>query len=50
VQMMLDAVILLGGGLLVTDTRHALPSILAVVVLNLVLAVNHRPGRYTATR
>lgn len=49
VQLLLDALILVGGGLLVSDLRRALPSILAVVVLNLVLAVNHRPGRYSAT-
>ena len=49
VQLMLDALILVGGGLLATDARRAFASILAVVVLNLVLAVNHRPGRYSAS-
>ncbi len=46
VQMGLDALIVLGGGLLVADLPRVLASVLAVVVLNLVLAVNHRPGRY----
>lgn len=46
VQMGLDAAIVLGGGLLVADLPRVLASVLAVVVLNLVLAVNHRPGRY----
>jgi uncharacterized membrane-anchored protein YitT (DUF2179 family) len=49
VQLLLDAAILSAGALLVADWRRAFSSILAVVVLNLVLAVNHRPGRYTAT-
>lgn len=48
VQMLLDAAILLGGGLLLADLPRAAASLLAVVVLNLVLTFNHRPGRYTA--
>ncbi len=49
VQMLLDGAILLGGGLLVGDLARTASSLLAVVVLNLVLAVNHRPGRYNGT-
>lgn len=45
-QMAFDAVIVLGGGLLVSDLSRVGSSVLAVVTLNLVLAVNHRPGRY----
>lgn len=47
VQMLLDALILLGGGLFMADISRAASSILAVVVLNLVLVLNHRPGRYS---
>ena len=43
VQLALDALIVLAGGLLVADLPRVLASVLAVVVLNLVLAVNHRP-------
>jgi uncharacterized membrane-anchored protein YitT (DUF2179 family) len=46
VQMALDGAIVLGGGLLVADAERIAASALAVVTLNLVLAVNHRPGRY----
>jgi uncharacterized membrane-anchored protein YitT (DUF2179 family) len=45
-QMGLDALIVLGGGLLVADLSRVGSSVLAVVTLNLVLAINHRPGRY----
>lgn len=48
VQMALDAVLVVGGGLLVADAARIAHSVLAVVTLNLVLAVNHRPGRYQA--
>lgn len=47
VQMVLDSTILLGGALMIADLPRAGASVLAVAVLNLVLAVNHRPGRYT---
>jgi uncharacterized membrane-anchored protein YitT (DUF2179 family) len=47
VQMALDATILLGGALALGKFERLLPSIVAVVVLNLVLAFNHRPGRYS---
>lgn len=46
VQMVLDALLVLGGGLLVADASRIAHSVLAVLTLNLVLAVNHRPGRY----
>lgn len=46
--MVLDALIVLGGGLLVADLARVGSSVLAVVTLNLVLAINHRPGRYLA--
>jgi uncharacterized membrane-anchored protein YitT (DUF2179 family) len=45
-QMALDAAILAGGGLLLGDLPRLASSLLAVVVLNGVLAINHRPGRY----
>lgn len=48
VQMLLDALILIGGSLFMADVMRSASSILAVVVLNLVLILNHRPGRYTA--
>lgn len=48
VQLALDAAILAGGALVVGDLSRLAPSVLAVVVLNLVLAINHRPGRYRA--
>jgi uncharacterized membrane-anchored protein YitT (DUF2179 family) len=47
VQMVLDAAVVLGAGLAMGPA--VLPaSVLAVVVLNAVLAINHRPGRYVA--
>ena len=46
VQMALDALILAGGGLLLGDLPRVAASLLAVMVLNGVLAINHRPGRY----
>lgn len=45
-QMALDAVVVVGGGLWATDFTHLAYSVLSVVALNLVLAVNHRPERY----
>lgn len=48
VQMGLDATILLGSAFMVADLPRAGASILAVIVLNMVLALNHRPGRYIA--
>ncbi|MBL8575324.1 MAG: YitT family protein [Hyphomicrobiaceae bacterium] len=45
VQMAIDCVILTGS-FLQLDLRHALLSILGAVVLNVVLWVNHRSGRY----
>lgn len=47
VQMALDAVIVLGGAW-VTGPLGLAASIAAVLVLNGVLAMNHRPGRYQA--
>jgi uncharacterized membrane-anchored protein YitT (DUF2179 family) len=47
VQLVLDAAILLIGALVVGEFKRLLPSILAVAVLNMVLAINHRPGRYS---
>lgn len=44
--MGLDGLIVLAGGLLVADPARLMLSVLAVVVLNLTLAINHRPGRY----
>ncbi len=47
VQLFLDGAILAGGLLfLQRDWQGIGASVLAVVVLNLVLALNHRPGRY----
>ena len=48
VQMTLDAMILAGGAWMLGDMTRLASSVLAVVVLNLVLAINHRPGRYQA--
>lgn len=45
-QMALDAVVVVGGGLWASDFTHLAYSVLSVVALNLVLAVNHRPERY----
>ena len=47
VQMVLDAAIVLGA-LWVADPQRVLLSVLGAVVLNLALAINHRPGRYMA--
>lgn len=49
VQMGLDAVIVLAGGAFATGAAGLAASVLAVVVLNGVLAFNHRPGRYLGT-
>ena len=46
VQLAIDALILLASVLVLDLTRLAL-SLLGTCVLNLVLATNHRPGRYT---
>ena len=48
VQMALDSLIVLGGGLVVADAERVALSVLGAVVLNLTLAINHRPGRYMA--
>ena len=45
VQMALDVAVVLGS-VLVVDPGLVLLSALGAVVLNLVLALNHRPGRY----
>ncbi|MFG5411037.1 YitT family protein [Piscinibacter sakaiensis] len=47
VQLAIDAVILLLA-LLVVDPPRVGWSVLAAVVMNLFLAINHRPGRYLA--
>lgn len=46
VQLVLDSLIILGGALLVADMKRLALSVLAAVVMNLTLAINHRPGRY----
>ncbi|NML18688.1 YitT family protein [Azohydromonas caseinilytica] len=46
-QMAVDALIVLAA-LAVADLRQVALSILGAVMLNLVLALNHRPGRYMA--
>jgi uncharacterized membrane-anchored protein YitT (DUF2179 family) len=46
VQLALDAVVLTGGCAILRDFSRLPASLLAVAVLNLVLAINHRPGRY----
>ena len=45
VQMAIDSLIVLGA-LWVTDEQRVALSVLGAVVLNLTLAINHRPGRY----
>lgn len=45
VQLAIDAVIVLAA-LLVADVPTVLASVAGVVVLNVILAMNHRPGRY----
>ncbi len=47
VQMALDSLIVLGG-LVVADPQRVALSVLGAGVLNLALAINHRPGRYMA--
>jgi uncharacterized membrane-anchored protein YitT (DUF2179 family) len=47
VQMAIDSLIVLGA-FWVTDWERVALSVLGAVVLNLTLAVNHRPGRYMA--
>jgi uncharacterized membrane-anchored protein YitT (DUF2179 family) len=47
VQMLIDCLILLGA-VAVVDLQAILFSVLGAVVLNLVLAFNHKAGRYTA--
>lgn len=47
VQMLLDSLIVLGA-LWVADWQRVGWSVLGAVVLNLTLAINHRPGRYMA--
>ena len=47
VQMVLDVLILLAA-FGVTDPWRVALSVLGAVVLNLALAINHRPGRYMA--
>lgn len=47
VQLCFDAVIVLAA-LFVVDLEVVLASVLGVVVLNVILAMNHRPGRYLA--
>jgi uncharacterized membrane-anchored protein YitT (DUF2179 family) len=46
-QMVLDSLIVIGG-LVVADVPRVALSVLGAVVLNLTLAINHRPGRYLA--
>jgi hypothetical protein len=45
--MALDSLIVVGG-LVVADGQRVALSVLGAVVLNLTLAINHRPGRYLA--
>jgi uncharacterized membrane-anchored protein YitT (DUF2179 family) len=47
VQLVVDAVIVLTA-FRVTDAWHVALSVLGAVVLNMTLAINHRPGRYMA--
>lgn len=47
VQLMLDGLILLGA-LFVADLPRIALSVLGAVVMNLTLAINHKPGRYLA--
>jgi uncharacterized membrane-anchored protein YitT (DUF2179 family) len=48
VQLALDVAILVGGSAFLGDFQRLPASAVAVTVLNLVLAINHRPGRYFA--
>ncbi|PKO44760.1 MAG: hypothetical protein CVU30_02610 [Betaproteobacteria bacterium HGW-Betaproteobacteria-3] len=47
VQMVIDSLIVLAA-LAVTDGQRVAWSVLGAVVMNLTLAINHRPGRYLA--
>ena len=47
VQMLFDCAIVLSA-FAVVDWQHVALSILGAVVLNLILTINHRPGRYMA--
>ncbi|MDE2394133.1 MAG: YitT family protein, partial [Burkholderiales bacterium] len=47
VQMVVDSAIVLAA-LYVADPRRVAYSLVGALVLNLTLAVNHRPGRYIA--
>lgn len=47
VQGVMDALIVLAA-LSVTDLWHVALSVLGALVLNMTLAINHRPGRYVA--
>ena len=46
-QLLLDATILVGGCAALRDFTRLPASLLAAAVLNGVLAINHRPGRYS---
>lgn len=48
VQMVIDSLIVLGALWVVGDAVRVAWSVLGAVVLNLTLAINHRPGRYMA--
>ncbi|MFW6773481.1 YitT family protein [Nocardioides sp. CPCC 205120] len=48
VQMVLDVAVVLGG-LTVVPVENVVLSAVGAAVLNLVLALNHRPGRYLGT-
>jgi len=47
VQMVMDSLIVLGA-LFIADWQRVALSVVGAVVLNLTLAINHRPGRYMA--
>ena len=47
-QLLLDAAILVGGSLATAGGSRLAASLIGVATLNLVLAANHRPGRYSA--
>jgi len=47
VQMAIDSLIVLGA-LFIADWQRVALSVVGAVVLNLALAINHRPGRYMA--
>ena len=48
VQLFVDGLILLGAFFVATPIQAGI-SILGAVVLNILLAINHKPGRYIAT-